>query len=117
MTTKIGRTKVTSSDCVLPEMMGKYDLVFYTSQRARAIISGSPLLVKNFDKPENHSIIVALEEIRQGELTYEKLMEGLSSPFVDTNKDLEYTDKIYKKEDFIEEEDEDLDYSEDDFEN
>ena len=117
--TKIGRTKTTSEDCVLPEMAGKYDLVFYASQRARAIISGSPVLVDNFDKPQNHSIMVALEEIRQGKLKFNDLMEGLATPFVDIDKEPEYVEKIYKKEDFKESEDEDdesLDYEDEDYE-
>jgi DNA-directed RNA polymerase subunit K/omega len=79
-TEKISRSKITSSDCVLPEMAGKFDLVFYVSQRARAILNGSLPLVEGFDNPKNHSILVAMEEIRQKKLTFEDIMHSLTSP-------------------------------------
>lgn len=80
MTDKIGRTKITSADCVLPEMTGKFDLVFYTSQRARALVNGSPALVEGFANTKNHAIMIALEEIRQKKLTFNDMVASLASP-------------------------------------
>ena len=61
----------TSESAVLSGMSGKYDLVFYASQRARAILSGA--------KPEcntilnatdgGYSVIAALEEMRSKSFT------------------------------------------------
>lgn len=77
----ISRTRVTSDDCVLPEMSGKYELVFFVAQRARVLSGGgSPMLVTGFDKPQNHSILVALEEIRQNKISYQDMIESLASP-------------------------------------
>jgi DNA-directed RNA polymerase omega subunit len=109
MTDKIARTKITSEDCVLPQMTGKYDLVFYASQRARAIISGSKPLIEGFDSAKNHAIMIAMEEIRQGKLRFEDLMESLTSPFVEPIKEPEYTERTFRKEDFREDDFEDED--------
>ena len=115
MTEKISRTKITSEDCVLSQMTGKYDLVFYASQRARAIISGSKPLIEGFDSAKNHAIMIAMEEIRQGKLQFEDLMESLASPFVEPIKELEYAERTFRKEDFsddeFEDEEEDADSS------
>lgn len=86
MTDKLSNMNVTSEDCVLPGMTGKYDLVFFASQRARAIISGSPTLVEGFENPKNHSIMVALQEIREGKLTFEQMIDTLSNPYVETKE-------------------------------
>jgi DNA-directed RNA polymerase omega subunit len=107
MTNKIARTKITSSDCVLPQMTGKYDLVFYASQRARAIIGGSAPLIDGFENPKNHGIMIALEEIRQNKITFEDLMESLISPFIEQVKEPDYANATFRKEDF--DEDDDLD--------
>ncbi len=77
---KISRTSVTSSDCVLPQMVGKFDLVFYVSQRARSILYGSHALVEGFESPKNHSILVALEEIRSKKLTFKDMLHSLAMP-------------------------------------
>jgi DNA-directed RNA polymerase omega subunit len=107
--TDIARTKITSEDCVLPEMTGKYDLVFYASQRARAIISGSKPLIEGFESPKNHAIMIAMEEIRQGKLKFEDLMESLANPYVEI-KEPEYIERdMDEDEDFIEDEDDDED--------
>ena len=110
MTDKLARTNITSEDCVLPEMTGKYDLVFYTSQRARAIINGSEPLVEGFDKPKDHSILVAMEELRQGKLTFADLMASLATPFAEPVR--EPSEKFFKVEDFDEDFDEELDEEE-----
>jgi DNA-directed RNA polymerase subunit K/omega len=115
MTDKISRTKITSEDCVLPEMAGKYDLAFYVSQRARAIINGSPVLIEGFESQKNHGILIALEEIRQGKLKFNDLMESLVNPFEEPHQENEYTEKLYRKEDFnISEEGDEGDDDEDD---
>ena len=105
MTDKIARTKITSEDCVLPQMTGKYDLVFYASQRARAIVSGSKPLIEGFDRTKNHAIMIAMEEIRQGKLQFDDLMESLASPFVEPIKEFDHGDRVFRKEDFRDDED------------
>jgi len=114
MTDKISRTKITSEDCVLPEMAGKYDLVFYVSQRARAITNGSPVLIEGFESQKNHGILIALEEIRQGKLKFNDLMESLVNPFEEPHHENEYTEKLYKKEDFNISDDEESEDGEED---
>lgn len=84
---KIVRTNVSSAGCVLPEMSGKFDLVFYASQRARAIIAGSPPLVSGFDNPRNYSIIVSLEEISQRKITFDQMLDGLALDSASSNSE------------------------------
>jgi DNA-directed RNA polymerase subunit K/omega len=115
MTDKLSNMNVTSEDCVLPEMTGKYDLVFFASQRARAIISGSPALVEGFENPKNHSIMVALQEMRERKLTFEQMIDTLSNPYIET-KEPERIDvlsrEVFNDDDEEEEEEEEakLDY-------
>lgn len=76
----INRTNVVNDDCVLKGMMGKFDLAFFASRRAKAISLGSPTSIEGFDDPIQHSTIVALEEFRQGKVVFSDLVNSLSVP-------------------------------------
>ena len=108
MTDKLSNINVTSEACVLPEMTGKYDLVFFASQRARAIINGSAHLIEGFENAKNHAILIALEEIRTGALTFDDMIESLSSPHIEA-KEPERVEALSGEDNFDEDDEENED--------
>lgn len=118
MTDKLNKLSVTSESAVLPEMKGKYDLVFYASQRARAILSGGEILIEGFEKHKNQAILIALEEFKKRKISFDEIMQSLASPYVEVVKDAEiqYRDERDLDDD-EEEEEEKIDYkSEEEYE-
>ena len=109
MTDRINRLSITSESAVLPEMKGKYDLVFYASQRARAILNGSDPLIEGFNGLKNHAVLIALEEFRRRKISFDDVMQSLASPHVELTKEAETT---YREDTDEDEEDEDakIDY-------
>ena len=103
MTDRISKLSVTSESAVLPEMKGKYVLVFYASQRARAILSGSDPLIEGFNGLKNQAVLIALEEFRRRKISFDDVMQSLASPHIELTKEAETT----YREDVDDEEDED----------
>lgn len=63
-----------SLDGLLKKVDSKYTLVVAASRRARNIIDGSPPTVETVStKP----VTIALEEVSQGKLTYERTKTGI----------------------------------------
>ena len=96
----------TSEECVLPEMTGKYDLVFFVSQRARAILNGSPTLIEEFENSKVQSVIMAMEEIRQKKLPFNDMLASLASPYIETAQETSEVRRFEDDEDDDEDDEE-----------
>ncbi|WP_094607633.1 DNA-directed RNA polymerase subunit omega [Sporomusa silvacetica DSM 10669] len=59
---------------LLPKADCKYTLVVLAAKRAREIIKGSEILV---DHKSLKPVSIALEEIAQGKITYERTKNGI----------------------------------------
>lgn len=63
-----------SIDTLVTKVDSKYTLVVLASKRAREIMDGSGALV---DSKSNKQVTVALEEIAQDKITYERTKSGI----------------------------------------
>ena len=59
---------------LLKKVDNRYSLVIVTSKRARQIIEGSEALIKS---EKNKPLTIAINEVNQGDVTYETVKEGL----------------------------------------
>lgn len=111
MKEKINRIAVTSESAVLPEMKGKYDLVFYASQRARAILSGSEVMVEGFSNIKNYATLIALEEFRKRKISFEDIMQSLASPYIEpTKEEISYREDRDEDDEDYEDDTDKIDY-------
>lgn len=63
-----------SIDNLVKRVDSKYTLVIAAAKRARQILDGSPIMVET---DSTKDVTIALEEISQGKLEYEKTKEGI----------------------------------------
>ncbi len=67
--------RVTVEDCI-EKVDTRFDLILLAAHRARAILSGAPLLV---DRDNDKNAVVALREIEEDAITVDELKESLIS--------------------------------------
>lgn len=63
-----------SIDVLLQKVDSKYTLVGFAAKRARGILNGESTLVES---PSNKPVTIALEEIAQGKIIYERTAAGI----------------------------------------
>ncbi len=63
-----------SLDSLVDKVDSKYTLVVFAAKRAREIMNGEDSLV---DSRSNKPVTVALEEIAQGRIVYERTKSGI----------------------------------------
>ncbi|WP_378952117.1 DNA-directed RNA polymerase subunit omega [Pelosinus sp. sgz500959] len=63
-----------SIDTLVTKVDSKYTLVVLAAKRAREIMDGSPSSV---DSKSNKQVTIALEEIAQDKITYERTKSGI----------------------------------------
>jgi DNA-directed RNA polymerase subunit omega len=63
-----------SLDILVTKVDSKYTLVVLTAKRAREIMSGDAPLV---DSKSNKPVTIAMEEIAQGKIVYERTKAGI----------------------------------------
>ncbi len=63
-----------SIDDLVKRVDSKYTLVIAAAKRARQILDGSPIMVET---DSTKDVTIALEEVSQGKLEYEKTKEGI----------------------------------------
>ncbi|MDR7865663.1 MAG: DNA-directed RNA polymerase subunit omega [Sporomusaceae bacterium] len=63
-----------SLDTLVDKVDSKYTLVVFAAKRAREIMNGEESLV---DSRSNKPVTVALEEIAQGRIVYERTKSGI----------------------------------------
>ena len=63
-----------SIDTLVKKVDSKYTLVVLAAKRAREIMDGSATLVES---KSNKQVTLALEEIAQGKITYERTKSGI----------------------------------------
>jgi DNA-directed RNA polymerase, omega subunit len=61
-------------DVLLQKVDCKYTLVGFAAKRARGIINGERILVET---QSNKPVTIALEEIAQGKLVYQRIASGI----------------------------------------
>ncbi|HWR05257.1 DNA-directed RNA polymerase subunit omega [Sporomusa sp.] len=63
-----------SLDVLVQKVDSKYTLVVLAAKRAREIMDGKPSLIES---KSNKPVTIALEEIAQGKITYERTKTGI----------------------------------------
>lgn len=63
-----------SIDALMPKVDSKYTLVVLAAKRAREVMNGEHTLV---DSKSNKPVTLALEEIAQGKVGYERTKTGI----------------------------------------
>ncbi|EAX48613.1 DNA-directed RNA polymerase, omega subunit [Thermosinus carboxydivorans Nor1] len=63
-----------SLDVLVDKVDSKYTLVVLAAKRAREIMNGEPPLVES---KSNKPVTIALEEVAQGKITYERTKTGI----------------------------------------
>ncbi|SDF40111.1 DNA-directed RNA polymerase subunit omega [Sporolituus thermophilus] len=63
-----------SLDVLIDKVDSKYTLVVLAAKRAREIMNGEPPLVES---KSNKPVTIALEEVAQGKITYERTKTGI----------------------------------------
>jgi len=63
-----------SLDSLVNKVDSKYTLVVLTAKRAREIMSGD---ITTADSKSNKPVTLALEEITQGQVSYERTRDGI----------------------------------------
>lgn len=63
-----------SIDYLAEKVDSKYTLVILCAKRARELLAGAPSMV---DCKSNKAVSIALEEVAQGKITYERTKTGI----------------------------------------